>query len=122
MRPHSPTLKATPGPWRWGMDDDGVGTLYGGEVIEPLPIADFWRKSLRLKPQDTRFESALKAEQIANLNLCIAAPDLYEALMRLLHPPVKAGPVGSIEKAEAQIATDLVFAKAALAKARGETP
>lgn len=99
--------KWTPGPWRWNMDSDGVGTLYGGELIAPKAMADFWRKPLREVPQDTRFESELKAEQIANLDLCAAAPDLYRAL--------------AVMAKHHQASPHIGIARAALAKAEGRS-
>lgn len=58
----------------------------------------------------------------ANGDLMAAAPELYEAVKRLLNPPPLAGPPGAIDRAEDQIKADYAFAKAALSKAEGRQP
>lgn len=70
--------KHTPAPWAAEMLDDTSGVLYGraDDPGDRVVIADFWRRTLRMEPQDTRFESDLEAEQNANMRLCASAPDL----------------------------------------------
>ena len=108
----------TPGPWRWNMNDDGSATLYGGDSQRPYVIADFWRNALRLNKQNARRNSDLKAEQIANLDLCAAAPDLLaaaihaEAVLSIVEP----------RSNKAEYLETLGEFRAAIAKATGGQP
>lgn len=99
----------TPGDWSWDMHEDGSATLYATHDGDVFEIADFWRKPLRRAPQDTRFDSELKAEQIANLNLAAAAPRLLAALANLIpsarhYGGIRDCDVKAIEAADAAIA------------------
>jgi len=111
-------VKFTTGPWGWNMAEDGVGTIYGGPIDARRPIADFWRKPLRIA-SDARFDSELKAEQIANLDLCAAAPDLYEALANLIAADDDWNGSGDDDD---RCAVAREEARAALAKATLTTP
>jgi hypothetical protein len=64
---------------------------------------------------ETKYETA--AENKANANLIAAAPDMYEALERLLLAYQGGTAAGSVQ----QQRDDAAFAAATLAKARGES-
>lgn len=77
-------MSHTKGKWSWNMAEDGVATLYGGTKERPAAIADFWRKPLRLKNGATTRDTTLRAEQIANVTLCVNAPRMQAALLWVL--------------------------------------
>lgn len=91
----------TPGPWRadWPENDPCNAQVWSGPNSRICFLAH----------DDTR----QNATGIANARLIAAAPDLYDALASLIEP--------TPTKAQAQLWTaKLAFAKAALAKARGD--
>ena len=114
--------KWTPGPW------DSVNPFGGvvkGGVRYPLPVnedrqpGESWLE-MRNRTEPERLQRHEEAE--ANIALQLAAPDLYEALDRLLGPAL----FGSQDDAEllrdwgALGMSHIDAARAALAKARGE--
>ena len=100
----SAETKFSHGPWKIDSETviDGVGGLfvYTGTMLYPTTIA-VCNSSTKL----TRLEME------ANAHLIAAAPDLYEALAGMLHP---SGGVYATEAVQER-------ARAALAKARGES-
>ncbi len=77
-------MSHTKGKWSWNMAEDGVATLYGGTEKQPAAIADFWRKPLRLRNGAKTRDATLRAEQIANVTLCVNAPRMQAALLWVL--------------------------------------
>lgn len=102
--------KFTPGPWRTVRPSDNPTKLYvrdcGGLIAEgPFPS--------HYEGQDERFAKEVDQYE-ANARLIAAAPELYEALDQILDD------MGNDGLSCCQAAKDQ--ARAALAKARGETP
>lgn len=104
--------KWTPGPW-WVVEkyaDRNVFVRAEGGMIAEGPYPSHYSN------QDERFEQE-KAEHYANARLISAAPDMAEALEKLLgwEDAIRAYiPNGGLTSA-------LTYARSALAKARGET-
>lgn len=89
----------TPGPWH---GDDLQGIYAGGHPQHTHNIAGIWDGG-------QTYETC-----IANRDLIVAAPDLYDAVRELLHVETRDG--------WAVLRTDaIIAARAALARARGET-
>lgn len=107
--------KFTPGPWRVGMesghnanvitavsDGDGICLVYG-------------------IPQNRKVDEVGTSSGIANAHLIAAAPDLMEALERLLNAYLNIADSGDAGNWDAEKESEVVTARAAIAKAYGET-
>lgn len=94
--------KWTPGPWRVSGDDDDEFWC----VAIPLSDVDF--ECLDIKADD---------RGRANCRLIASAPDLYEALEKLMSVPIVADYAGDNVHLDAAISA----ARAALSRAKGET-
>lgn len=97
----------TPGPWRT-MDGDSVVNVMGAEGA---PIA-----ATTSKTYYERFDATDKA----NARLISAAPDLYAALDKLLTSYVDIGESGDCGFWEVDAIPEVIAARAALKRARGE--
>jgi len=107
--------KWTPGPWAWGsvVDEVNPGSPEACELVAYGPPEQngdqLVTTILELEHDGTQATIRITA---ANAHLIIAAPELYEALEQFVRA-TSGGPMTLGECAQ--------FARAALAKARGET-
>ena len=109
--------KHTPGPWCveddtflvWGacqLGDDGTPDFFGIPVARAETSHEWERHyGYQRRPGETD----------ANARLIAAAPELLEALCRLMRPATEA-----IAQTAEEMEADFAFARAAIAKAKGE--
>ncbi len=102
----------TKGPWR--LDD----AIHSGVIGENYHVIDSGRGGW-YSLEDGGFSIAAYIN-LADARLIAAAPDLYEAVIRFLNPPVSLAS-GTATLDLDKLEEDRAFARAALAKARGET-
>ncbi len=97
----------TPGPWK--LADGHYPGMH--EIQGPSLRLSFWTVATDIDLQQAE-------QRMRDAHLIAAAPDLYEALVNLLENPAYETAIGGNPNA---VTAMLVDAKAALAKARGET-
>lgn len=111
-------MKPTPGPWALDDDEqriDGIGRVHMHRVVAPngAVVVEFSNTGCSEIVYDDDGEGTGRHyddQAMANATLIAAAPDLYQALAGLLH-----------QEEHGDNALDFTDAKAALAKARGES-
>ena len=112
--------KFTPGPWRLKTDGNMGNTIEAQTNRRSHEFDKGWRSVATFQSAcESDFYADQEENGRANGELIAAAPELYEALDKLLHEILEAGFASASDYGWPKV---IPAARAALAKARGEEP